>query len=410
MSNLTSRMTWWRQPSTSHASIPAQASVVIVGGGMAGLSCAASLAHSGISDVVLLEAQTLAHAKASSFGETRMFREMYSDPVLCRLAQEANRLWREEETHAGETLLETHGLLFYGESWDEETIEGSIPGARRVMDDQGIPYEALDADQIATRFPLKPKAGFTGLFEPTAGAVRSDKVIAHWIRTARNAGHQLLEHSPVSRIDPEGGGVSLENGHHIAADQIVVACGIWSQVLLAPLGLAPKLEIWPMVWAHYTVDPNLAERYPQWFCFQQQRGDDGGLYYGFPVVSQTEDGRPRIKSGVDWAPKELRVAEPNAMCSEPPPQLVELLDQFMFNNLEGVQERVETVINPYSMTSDVNFVLDRLTPKLSLFAGGAGQSFKFAPLIGDSLARLARGKQPAVDLSCWSHLRQAVRP
>lgn len=190
--------------------------------------------------MVLVEAQTLAHAKASSFGETRMFREMYSDPVLCRLAQEANRLWREEETHAGETLRQTHGLLFYGESWDEETIEGSIPGARRVMDDQGIPYEALNAAEIAARFPLKPKAEFTGLFEPTAGAVRSDKVIAHWIRTARNAGHQLIEHSPVSSIDADGGGVRLENGHHIAAGQVVVACGIWSQLLLAPSVLLPS--------------------------------------------------------------------------------------------------------------------------------------------------------------------------
>ena len=69
------------------SSLPNQAAVVIVGGGMAGLSCAASLARRGIRDVVLLEAKTLAHAKASSFGETRMFREMYSDPVLCKLAQ-----------------------------------------------------------------------------------------------------------------------------------------------------------------------------------------------------------------------------------------------------------------------------------------------------------------------------------
>ena len=85
-------------------------------------------------------------------------------------------------------------------------------------------------------------------------------------------------------------------------------------------------------------------------------------------------------------PKDLRVAEPNAMVSEPPARLVELLDTFLFNELEGVQERVETVISPYSMTSDVNFVLDRITPQLSLFCGGSGQSFKFAPLIGDSLA------------------------
>ena len=390
-------------------SLPASAAVVIIGGGMAGLSCAASLARRGISDVILLEGKTLAHARASSFGETRMFREMYSDPVLCRLAQEANRLWREEETHAGEILRDTHGLLFYGESWDEETIEGSIPGARKVMDDQGIPYEALSAAQIAERFPLKPKAHFTGLFEPTAGAVRSDKVIAHWVRTARHAGHQVIEHSPVSSIDADGGGVTLEDGHHINAGHVVVACGIWSQLLLAPLGLAPKLEIWPMLWAHYTVDPALASRYPQWFCFQQERGDDGGLYYGFPSLSTTADGRPRIKAGIDWSPQELRVTEPNAMCTEAPARLLELLDTFLFNELDGVQERVETVMSPYSMTSDVNFVLDRLSPKLSLFAGGSGQSFKFAPLIGDSLARLASGEQPAADISCWSHQRDAVR-
>ena len=376
---------------------------------MAGLSCAASLARHGISDVVLLEARTLANARASSFGETRMFREMYSDPVLCRLAQEANRLWREEENHAGEQLRDTHGLLFYGESWDEETIEGSIPGARRVMDEQNIPYEALSAEQIAARFPLKPKPEFTGLFEPTAGAVRSDRVIAHWTQTARSAGQKLIEHCAVAGIDSDGGGVTLENGHHISAGQVVVTSGIWSQLLLAPLGLAPKLEVWPMLWAHYTVDPSLQERYPQWFCFQQERGDDGGLYYGFPVLSHSEDGRPRIKAGIDWAPKQLRVADPNAMDAEPPARLVELLDHFLFNSVEGVQERVETVMSPYSMTSDVNFVLDRLTSKLSLFAGGSGQAFKFAPLIGDSLARLARNESTAVDLSCWSHQRDAVR-
>ena len=59
--------------------------------------------------------------------------------------------------------------------------------------------------------------------------------------------------------------------------------------------------------------------------------------------------------------------------------------------------------------SDVNFVLDRLGPRLSLFSGGSGQAFKFAPLIGTSLARLAMGLVPTVDLSCWSRERDAVR-
>ena len=42
------------------SSLPSRAAVVIVGGGMAGLSCAASLARRGVRDEVLLEAQTLA--------------------------------------------------------------------------------------------------------------------------------------------------------------------------------------------------------------------------------------------------------------------------------------------------------------------------------------------------------------
>ena len=54
--------------SNNLSSLPDQASVVVIGGGMAGLSCAASLARQGVSDVVLLEAKTLAHAQASSFG------------------------------------------------------------------------------------------------------------------------------------------------------------------------------------------------------------------------------------------------------------------------------------------------------------------------------------------------------
>ena len=49
---------------TATGALPQHAAVVIIGGGMAGLSCAASLARRGIQDVVLLEAKTLAHAKA----------------------------------------------------------------------------------------------------------------------------------------------------------------------------------------------------------------------------------------------------------------------------------------------------------------------------------------------------------
>ena len=107
--------------------MPVKAEVVIVGGGMAGLSCAAALARRGVRNVVLLEAKTLAHARASSFGETRMFREMYSDPVLCRLAQEANRLWRQEEQHAGEPSGKLTGCCSTAKVGMKKPSKGPFP-------------------------------------------------------------------------------------------------------------------------------------------------------------------------------------------------------------------------------------------------------------------------------------------
>ena len=107
--------------------LPKNIDIAIVGGGMAGLSAAASLSEMGVKNVAVFESSKLAHIDGSSYGESRMYREMYSDPVLCKLAQEANKLWALQELKSEKPLRKEHGLLFYGESWNEETIEGSIP-------------------------------------------------------------------------------------------------------------------------------------------------------------------------------------------------------------------------------------------------------------------------------------------
>ena len=76
---------------------PNSCDIAIVGGGMAGLSAAASLSEMGIRNVVVFEASSISNMRGSSFGESRMYRQMYSDPVLCKLAKESNRLWAEQE-------------------------------------------------------------------------------------------------------------------------------------------------------------------------------------------------------------------------------------------------------------------------------------------------------------------------
>ena len=81
----------------NNINIPEHVDVAIIGGGMAGLSAAASLSQMGVKNVAVFESEKLAHCDGSSFGESRMYREMYSDPVLCKLAKESNKLWAEQE-------------------------------------------------------------------------------------------------------------------------------------------------------------------------------------------------------------------------------------------------------------------------------------------------------------------------
>ena len=385
----------------NNLSIPKHVDIAIIGGGMAGLSAAAALSEMGIKNIALFEAQKLANANGSSFGESRMYREMYSDPILCKLAKESNKLWAKQESLSKISLRKEHGLLFYGESWNEETIEGSIPGAQKVMDDQQIPYEFLSSENISDRFPLKPKDHFVGLFEPSAGAILSDRAIDNWIQIIKNNGNNIFEDCKIQKIDERNNLLRLSSNQTVTFDQLIVASGMWSNQLLEPLGLKLDTKIWPMLWAHYLVDEKFIDNYPQWFCFQKALNDDGGLYYGFPVLSRNKNNIPRIKVGIDWAPQDLILPDSSAMDKPFIKPLIKLLDNFIFNNLEGVISCDETFISPYTMTSDVNFILDKPRSNITVFSGGSGQSFKFAPLIGKCLAEKALNINCSFDISCW---------
>ena len=382
-------------------SIPKHVDIAIIGGGMAGLSAAATLSEMGIKNVAVFEAQKLANADGSSFGESRMYREMYSDPVLCKLAKESNKLWSEQESSSNKPLRKQHGLLFYGESWDEETIEGSIPGAQKVMDDQNIPYEFLSSEKISERFPIKPKEHFVGLFEPSAGAILSDRAIDNWIQTIRRNGNQIFEDCRINKINEKNNELEIIENNSVSFDELIVASGMWTNELLVNLGLKLDIKIWPMLWAHYLVEEKFINSYPQWFCFQKSMDDDGGLYYGFPVISRNKNNIPRIKVGIDWAPPNIIGIDNKSMENPFMDPLKKLLDDFILNNINGVIGCDETFVSPYTMTSDVNFILDKPKSNITLFSGGSGQSFKFAPLIGKCLAEKALNKNCSFDISCW---------
>ena len=151
---------------------------LIVGGGLAGTATAFSLAEKGIKSTLVEQGSSLAPPTASSNGDSRMYRKMYSSEFFSKMQSKALDRWADVEEKSGEKLLQENGLLFYGEDTGE-TVEGSVEGARQVMEKLGLPHKYYaTGDEIADAYPAlegcrgKP---YSGVCEDTAGHIRASK-------------------------------------------------------------------------------------------------------------------------------------------------------------------------------------------------------------------------------------------
>uniref|UniRef100_A0A7S1BGW0 Glutamate/phenylalanine/leucine/valine/L-tryptophan dehydrogenase C-terminal domain-containing protein n=1 Tax=Corethron hystrix TaxID=216773 RepID=A0A7S1BGW0_9STRA len=151
---------------------------VIVGGGVAGTAAAFALSEKGENSVIVERGSSIAPATASSNGDSRMYRRMYSSEFFSKMQSKALNRWKDVEEKSGETLLKENGLLFYGEDTGE-TVEGSVLGAKEIMDKLNLPYTFYaSGDEIAARYPslagCKGKP-YSGVCEDTAGHIRASK-------------------------------------------------------------------------------------------------------------------------------------------------------------------------------------------------------------------------------------------
>ncbi len=386
--------------------------VLIIGGGIAGLSTAYYLSQYPQLKTVVLEAKRIGGSHCSSTGEERMYRRMYSSEYLSDLQEKSLQEWHSIEAKHNCQLLRENGLLFYGEVWQEETIEGSILGAKRVMEQKNIPFEELDATAMAQRWAMKLHRDFIGLYEKTAGMVWAHQALQVFHREAEAQGVIFYQEESVEQIVVDELNqiiVKSRKGRLFAPTKIVLAAGAWTNELLSHFQQTLDLEIWSMLWGYYQVEPREKEHFPQWFCFQQANPNtgDGGLYYGFPCYDCDSS---LIKVGIDWCPPEYRTRTMKDFKREPDPKLAQFLDTFLRQNWRGISKSVSLHCCPYTMTQDTLFILDRLPqfPQVTIFTGGSGQAFKFAPILGKLLSELVLEQELSVDITPFNIQRVIV--
>ncbi|KAL0039386.1 hypothetical protein WJX79_005724 [Trebouxia sp. C0005] len=345
------------------------ADVLIVGGGVIGVATAYALCKSR-SDlkVVLLEAGEFGAVSGSSYGESRMYRELYSSEYCSVMQTEALKLWHELERESGQQLLKMHGLLFYGDTDTGETVQGSLLQCKAVAERRGLSHRRYaTAAELQAAYPVNAKEGYEGLFENGAGTIKAKEAVAAMLKLAQQAGLHIVQGERLtclSVLAADQVAVQTSEGRTIMAKRLGLTVGAWTNDVLAHIGMTLPLDIWKVHWGHYYVDPAIKESLPQWYKFGKLQPDswDEGLYYGFPP----EASEPVVKVGVDFAPHAR-----NGM-----------------------------------------FILDQLPgfPQISLFTGGNGRAFKFSVLLGRCLSDLLLGLEPMFDIRPLSARRKAVQP
>ncbi len=215
--------------------------VVVIGGGITGLAAAFELAVAGCR-VTLFEARRLgAMASGVTLGGVR---QSGRHPAELPLARAAVAIWRElEDLLEAPTGYRRTGNLRLARTPEEAEHIAAMVAEQRAA---GLDIALLsDPVEIRGLAPLLAEGIVAASFCPGDGQAEPGLVLAAYAAAARRVGVALREGETVHGLEVRGGriaGVHTGSGH-VPADAVVVAAGIESNALLAPLGLAIPMTV-----------------------------------------------------------------------------------------------------------------------------------------------------------------------
>ncbi|WP_374350647.1 FAD-dependent oxidoreductase [Chitinimonas sp.] len=379
--------------------------IAVIGGGTTGLSAAYYAAAAG-HRTALFEQFDFYNDKGSSDGYSRMFRIMYSDANMARLAESAFGLWHEVQENLGIRLLRRNGLLFYG--LPAATVEGDLSQCQQVMTELGIPFQHYDKAGLKDAYPVFREIPdqYIGLNQASSATIVVQESLRTFHDLAHAKGAALHARCPASISLPgaAGGPYQIDTPRgRFTADSLILAPGAWSNPVLAPFGLQLDLTIWQMTLAYYRVDPKLA--WPMWYEFGPEVGGQQQLFYGFPPLERHD----QIKVSADFT--HTYYTDPSQCSYQPDPTILQEMNQFLEKRFRGIEPKpLEPATCLYTMSKDAQIVLDTLPghPRVAVLTGESGRAFKYTPLFGRILVELARTGKSSYDIAEFSIKRPGI--
>lgn len=202
--------------------------VLIVGGGIAGLSAASALAP--YRRVVLVEAEaTLGYHTSSR--SARQLIPSYGPPVVQDLTVRTLELIRAFETVLPQPVLTPRAFMLIG---DEQMVAAKASGSMHPIS---------HGDALALCPQLRPDAFSAAGLDTTAVGADTDVLLGYHRKTAAAHGARILTGAPVRAIERSrsGGGWLVTAGEQqLEAGVVVNAAGAWADHIAAMAGAAPQ--------------------------------------------------------------------------------------------------------------------------------------------------------------------------
>jgi D-arginine dehydrogenase len=213
----------------------ASARIIVIGGGVAGLTAANALQDWAAVTVIERETQPGYHASGRS---AALFSESYGN-ALVRALSLASR----DALASGGYFEHRRGALHFGGPDDGETIDRFAGEAQALLPS----IRRLTPAEVAALVPAIDAATTCGgVHEPDAMDIDTGKVVQASAAAFRAKGGDIRLDEEVSRIERHGAGLRVTTTSGTRdSDFVVNAAGAWADTIagragLAGLGLAPK--------------------------------------------------------------------------------------------------------------------------------------------------------------------------
>ncbi len=418
--------------------LPDSVDVVVIGGGVVGISTAWSLASAGVSVLVCDKGRVAGEQSSRNWG---WIRQQARDPDELPIVIDSLNRWSKLTEAVDEDIGFTRqGVLYAAETQAQlDEFEKWLPNAQQYQLDTRM----LSGKEVDELVAGPPGQWVGGMFTPSDARAEPFKAVPAIGRALQRAGGLIREACAVRALDIEGGrvaGVITEQGR-VKTQAVVCAGGAWSTLFLANAGITlPQLTVRATVARTASTD-NIYSGGASLGEVAIRRRQDGGYTIASGSTNEHFVGAdsfryffkylPALAASVRyvklrfsgdlvgrmlptrrWREDEVTPFEQTRVLNpEPSLKALSAMRDGLSKRLPALAQLPfeESWAGMIDVMPDVVPVMDEVeaVPGLFIGTGFSGHGFGIGPGAGQVLADLVQGNAPAFDLSRFRFSRFA---